>query len=129
MASILMPLTLEQGSTFTLGLQLLLDGQPFSLTGYSARMQIRAEQAPTSELYFDLTQGNGCDLDPDAGTVDIELSAPRTAAFTPPSGKPRFLREGRSVIQLGYYNIELYSDDDEQRFFEGPIYFSAEVIP
>lgn len=80
-------LVFEQGADFThlVGLQ-NDDGSIFSLTGYTARMQVRPTVA-SSTILFELTVGNGrISVNAVAGQISLIVSSTDTAAMTWRSG-------------------------------------------
>lgn len=73
-------ITLFIGSAFSLALEWQdADGTPVDLTGWSARLQVRADTDSTVAL-VDATDGDGITLD-DAGHIDVELTPADTATL------------------------------------------------
>jgi hypothetical protein len=94
MAATTYDLTIEQGATFSQLITYKDNGVPVSLTGYTARMQVRATLESASTL-VELTTANGrIALGGAAGTITLTISATDTAALT--SGR-------------GVYDLELVS--------------------
>jgi hypothetical protein len=87
-------LCIQQGATFTKVITWKRDGALVNLTGWTARMQIRATTEAATAL-IDLTTENGrIALGGTAGTITLTISATDTAALT----------AGRGV-----YDLELVS--------------------
>jgi len=94
MAATTYDLLFEQGANFSQVITYKEDGVAINLTGYTARMQVRATLEAASTL-VELTTGNyGIVLGGVAGTITLGLSASATAAIT----------AGRGV-----YDLELVS--------------------
>ena len=73
---------IRQGSTVRRNFALSIDDNPVNLTGYTARMQIRAT-AEASTALIELTTENGrIALGGTAGTITLTISATDTAALT-----------------------------------------------
>jgi len=99
--------TVKQGKTFNRRIVYLLDGQPFNLTDYEARMQIRPNFGH-STVYCTLSSsmtadGSGLTLTPisaslvlprTSGSIGISISAYSSSLFT---------------WTEGYYDLEIYS--------------------
>lgn len=81
-------ITIDQGSLFlTVVTYADDDDNPINLTGYTARMQIRANHsAPTAMI--DLTPGQGLTLGGQAGTIVIRIGAITSATL--PAGSHRY---------------------------------------
>lgn len=105
---------IEQGASFALAFVWKDgDGIPVPLTGYKARMQVRASvSAPV--VLLELTTENGLlVIEPAAGRVAIALDPVTTAAMT---------------WKRGVYDIELVSPTDSvARLVAGSITVSREV--
>lgn len=87
-------ITIEQGSVFTLNLTYQDSaGTPINLTGYTARMVVRAKYASTTTL-LDLTSASGAITLSSVGVVIATATATLTAALSAP--------------QTGVYDLELY---------------------
>lgn len=56
--------------------------QPVSLTGYTARMQLRAKVSSEDIILELTTENGGIEIDPIASTVKILIEAPQTQALT-----------------------------------------------
>lgn len=65
-------ITCRQGSTFTLSFTIDEDGVPWTITGWTARMQVRPFTS-SSTVLLSLTQGAGITLGA-GGTVTINIS-------------------------------------------------------
>lgn len=107
-------LVIEQGATFPYQIT-WKSGDPaaaVNLTGYSARMQVRATAA-SPDTILSLTNGSGITLGGAAGTIDILVSATATAALTP----------GKYV-----YDLELVSGGGQvTRLMAGTVTVTVEV--
>jgi hypothetical protein len=94
MAATTYDILLEQGATFSQVITYKDNGVAVNLTGYTARMQVRATLESASTL-VELTTANGrIALGGTAGTITLTISATDTAALT--SGR-------------GVYDLELVS--------------------
>lgn len=105
-------LIIEQGSTFdqTVTWQ-NADGTPKNLTGYTARMQVRA--GPSSTAVVDLTTENGgITITALTGLIALTITATATAA----------LSTGTAV-----YDLELITGSTVTRLLEGCMTVAAEV--
>lgn len=99
--------TVKQGKTFNRRIVYLLDGQPFNLTDYEARMQIRPNFGHAT-VYCTLSSsmtadGTGLNMTPvssslvlprTSGSIGISISAYSSSLFT---------------WTEGYYDLEIYS--------------------
>ena len=75
-------LCIPQGATFTKVIRWKQNGALVDLTGYTARMQVRATTEAASSL-IELTTENGrISLGGTAGTITLNISATDTAALT-----------------------------------------------
>ena len=72
------------------------DGNPIDLTGYTARMQIRAKVSSPDPPAVDVTEGAGIVLGGAAGTVTVELTPEQTG-------------DGLQDCKSGVYDVELTS--------------------
>lgn len=107
-------LTILQGATFELRV-IWQDSSraAISLTGYTARMQIRERLSATTTLANLSTENGGITLGGAAGTVDLLLTAAETAAI--------------SAVR-GVYDLELVSATGVvSRVLGGNVDFSKEV--
>ncbi len=110
-------LLIEQGATFKHTLYVKQgsgeSATPADLTGYTARMQIRAEVESTAVL-IDLTIANGrIEITAAEGRIDITISAVDTAAMD---------------FDVGVYDLELVSGSGEvMRVVQGKVTLSREV--
>lgn len=90
-------------------------GSPIDLTGYTARMQIRATQKSTVILHEFTTENGGIELGGENGTIRVKASAAQTAAWSWPT-------RGRSSKATALYDLKLIdSAGGEIRLFEGKI--------
>lgn len=87
-------LCIQQGATFTRVITWKQDGALVNLTGYTARMQLRATTEAAQALIELTTANNRITLGGSAGTITLTISATDTAALT----------AGRAV-----YDLELVS--------------------
>ena len=69
--------------------------QPIDLTGYTARLQIRAKVSST-EFALELTEASGLTLGGPAGTIDIALTPTQTETDL-------------AELKAGVYDLELTS--------------------
>jgi hypothetical protein len=106
-------LCVQQGATFRRVITWKADGALVNLTGYTARMQIRAT-AEASTALIELTTENGrIALGGSAGTITLTISATDTAALT--SGR-------------GVYDLELVSGSGiVTRLLQGAVTISRNV--
>lgn len=75
-------MTCQQGATFTKSITWKDSaGDPVDLTGYTARMQVRAD--PDTAEILELTTSGGITLGGVAGTIALLASAATTAALAP----------------------------------------------
>lgn len=97
------PITIRQGGTYDNTLELTAEnGDPLDLTGYSARAQVR-EGVHATEALLSLTSpivdGEGIDVDAEAGTVRILISSETTAALD---------------FYLGVWDLELFTTPEDE---------------
>lgn len=99
---------IEQGATWRTTLTLANT----DLTGYSARMQARADIAETTTL-LDLSTGSGITIDGTAGRIVLELTDEQTTVLD---------------WTEGVYDLEIIAPNgDVTRLLKGPIYVDPEV--
>jgi hypothetical protein len=105
-------LTIEQGATFLLTLIYQDDtGAPANLTGYTARMQLRASKAATSTA-LELTTENGrISINGSAGQINLTIDAVTTGTLT----------------GAGVYDLELVNGEIVERLVEGSYTISTQV--
>lgn len=115
-------LQIEQGATFTLGFNWhregdVVDGEvtpgdPYDLTGWSARMQVR--KSLTSPVLLEASTTNGkIVLGGDSGRVDIKFTDEDTDTLT---------------VKSGVYDLELENPlGDVFRLLEGSVTISPSV--
>lgn len=114
MAASNLKLTIEQGATFQKRV-VWTAGEPpapVDLTGFTARMQIRAKTESATVLATLTTENGGITLGGTAGTVDLLISATETASYSWTSG---------------VYDLELVSGAVVKRFLRGVVIVSKEV--
>lgn len=106
--------TIEQGATFTRAFRWLdATGNVVDLTGFTARMQVRANVASPDVLLELTTANDRLVIEPTLGRVSISLDATTTAAIT---------------WRKGVYDLELVSGAGEvTRLVAGQITVSREV--
>lgn len=104
-------LSILQGETYTLAMTWNIDAAPVNLTGYTARMQLRARRDSTATL-VSLTSSSGIALGGSAGTITVTLTATQTSA----------LPVGSAV-----YDLELVNGATVRRLLEGTVLVSGEV--
>lgn len=107
-------LEIKQGATLSLTATWKdSTGTAVNLTGYTARMQVRATYDSSSTI-LSLTSGSGITLGGSAGTIAITASATTTAALSAPWS--------------GVWDLELVSGGGEvTRLLEGAATVSPEV--
>lgn len=114
-------LTIYKGSTYEEDFVLTIGTEPFSLSGWTARMQVRESLDSTAKI-FDLTSANGGiaiihETNPDGTTKSygyrISISAEQTAAVD---------------IFGGVYDVELVDATGRVgRIMQGSVAFDPEV--
>lgn len=107
-------ITIEQGSTFKLGLRLVDTASvPIDLTDYTARMQVRREVYSETVL-LELTTENGrIAILPSNGSVLLEVEAEATAELS---------------FNAAVYDLETISGSGEvARILQGTVTLSKEV--
>lgn len=67
------PIQLVQGDTFNFNFRLEIDGEPWNLTSYTAKMQVRESTFATNKL-LDLSTGSGITLT-STGHVSVTASS------------------------------------------------------
>jgi hypothetical protein len=107
-------ITVEKGATFRLQLAYKdSTGTPFDLTGWIARMQIRAHQRDTTTLVSLTSGGGGITVGTTDGLITVEIAAAVTAAIVP---------------RTGVYDLEVESPTGfVARVLEGSVDFKPEV--
>lgn len=106
-------ITLYQGASFERIFAWKIDGVPVSLTGYSARMQVRRNHPSPIAVITLTTENDGIVLGGSVGTVTLQMSAEETEAV----GAAEYI-----------YDIELESPaGDVYRILEGRFIVSPEV--
>jgi hypothetical protein len=106
-------MTIEQGATFALNLTLQdADGDPFDLTGYTGRAQLRVRYSDASPLVsFTVTVPQVGTLATE-GKLSVGLTATQTANLPP-----------RALV----YDLELVKNADVIRILQGRAEVSPEV--
>jgi hypothetical protein len=94
MAATTYDILIEQGATYSQVITYKDNGVAVNLTGYTARMQVRATLESASTLVELTTANSGIALGGTAGTITLTIAAADTAALT--SGR-------------GVYDLELVS--------------------
>lgn len=106
-------ITIEQGATFDPVMTWRDEtGEPIDLTGYSARMQIRATIDDAGALHESTTNNGEIVLGGIAGTITFNITAATTEAFT---------------FDCGVYDLELVNGNDVTRLLRGDVTLSKEV--
>ena len=102
----------DQGSTFVLDFIVSTDSVPWNLTGYTARMQVRAFTS-SPDTILDLSTAGGQIVLTSGGRVTVTVSAAVMSDV---------------VAGKHYYDIELVSAGNEvTRILEGRFVVTAEV--
>ena len=81
MAAGILPLVVEQGATFRKSMVWKINGNPVNLTGYTARLQARANRSFDPMLSLTSGTGGGITLAAADGRVTIVISADTTAGL------------------------------------------------
>jgi len=106
-------ITIEQGTTFNPVMTWKdQDGTPINLTGYSARMQIRADIDDAAFIHESTTANSEIVLGGIAGTITFDIDAVTTAAFT---------------FDTAVYDLELVNGTIVNRLLRGDVTLSKEV--
>lgn len=105
-------ITCYQGATFNKTFTWTIDNSPVNLTGYTARMQVRAtKESPTTIV--SLTSSSGISLGGVNGTIAVNMIPTATAAL---------------AAGVYVYDLELVSGTGAvTRLLEGKFQVSAEV--
>lgn len=72
-----------QGSTFNQELTYSINAVNVNLSGYTAKMQIRASHTATTPLLTLTTENGGIALGGSSGTISLNIAASTTTGFTP----------------------------------------------
>jgi hypothetical protein len=103
----------EQGATFSREITWLdSQGLPVNLTGYTARMQVRATASAASTIFSLTSPSGGIVLGDATGTITITIAATATAAA--PAG-------------CYVYDLELVDGSTVYRLLQGDFTVDAEV--
>jgi len=81
MAAGILPLVVEQGATFRKSMVWKINGNPVNLTGYTARLQVRANRSFDPMLSLTSGTGGGITLTAADGRVTISISAAATSGL------------------------------------------------
>lgn len=113
MAAANLDIVIEQGATFRHTLLVKQGGEPFDLTSYSARMQIRKTYSSVDPI-LDLTEDNGrIVITPEEGKIELFIDAEDTADL---------------AFKDGVYDLEIESAGGEvTRILQGFASLSLEV--
>ena len=104
---------IEQGATFNLPITWKNNaGNPYNLTGYTARMQVRQYKESVTSLVTVTTENGGIALGGALGTVTVTISATATAALPACDA---------------VYDLELETGSTVIRLLEGKAIISREV--
>lgn len=104
---------IEQGATFKIQLTWTDENAlAIDLTGWTARMDIRASISAASPLHQLTTENGGITLGDAAGTIDLLISATDTEAFT---------------FDSGVYDLEMVNGSEVTRLLKGSIKVSKEI--
>jgi hypothetical protein len=104
-------LLVEQGATFSKRLVWRdKNKRPVNLTGYTAKMQVRATAA-SAEVIYELSTANGCITLSSGGVVQLDIESSDT-----------------STLRAGVYDLELSAPGGQvYRLIEGKLTVSPEV--
>lgn len=104
-------LSVEQGATYSKRLVWRdKNKRPVNLSGYTAKMQVRASASSPTVLY-ELSTANGRISMPGSGVIQIDISADDTETFV-----------------AGVYDLKLYAPTGQEiRFIEGKVTVSPGV--
>jgi len=106
-------ITIEQGATFNPTMTWKdQNGDAINLTGYSARMHIRADIDDASFIHEATTENFEIVLGGTAGTIVFNISAATTEAFT---------------FDTAVYDLELVNGTIVNRLLRGDVILSKEV--
>lgn len=81
MAAGILPLSVEQGATFRKSMVWKINGNPVNLTGYTARLQARANRSFDPMLSLTSDAGGGITLVEAEGRITITISADTTSGL------------------------------------------------
>jgi hypothetical protein len=113
MAATTYDILIEQGATYSQVITYKDNGVAVNLTGYTARMQVRATLESASTLVELTTENSRIALGGTAGTITLTIAAADTAALT--SGR-------------GVYDLELVSGSGiVTRLLQGAVTISRNV--
>ena len=122
MTAATLPLVLEQGISYSKVWNLRDSaGNPYDLTGYTARLQVRESYAAAAAILDLTTENGGLILGGALGTLEIVITEADFDAITVPDtpGTPPTLK--------AVYDLELVTGVTVIRLFQGPCTISREV--
>ena len=128
MAAGLYTFTIEQGATYTSEIQWKnAANTAVDLSGYTAKMQIRAEQNSTSTAYLTLNTSasvvtTGICLSGSSGTGNVNEGK---IAITITAGSTGLLDFGTD--EMGYYDLEMTKGNVVTRLLQGKVKLSKQV--
>lgn len=105
-------LTIYQGATFRKRLIWKVNALPVDLTGFTARMQIRASTGDSTVLVELTTENGGIEITAIDGQIDLYIAADDTALLT---------------FNTGVYDLELNESGEVTRLAMGKVYLNKEV--
>lgn len=112
------PITIEEGSTFSLNFTWLIDEEPVDLSGYTAKMQIRKNATPGAAIILEAITNPELD----EGTITLSNEGVVDVKFTPT--QTTGLKSGWFV-----YDIKLTASDLDEvyRILEGGVFISPQT--
>ena len=128
MAAGLYTFTIEQGATYTSEITWKnAADQAVDLSGFTAKMQIRAEQDSTSTAYLTLNTSasvasSGICLSGSSGTANVNEGK---IAITITAGSTGLLDFGTD--EMGYYDLEMTKGTVVTRLLQGKVKLSKQV--
>lgn len=104
---------IEQGATFTRTFTWLDENDdPYDITGYTARMQIRLKKESPSTIASLTTENGGVTITGASGIIAVTISASDTAAMD---------------FKTAFYDLELINGSTVTRLLEGEVELDKEV--
>lgn len=114
--------SIEKGATFSRVISLKnSDDTAVNLTGYTARMKIKAAYSSSSALVEMTTENGRITLGGTAGTITLLISATDTAALT------ANMELDKSVADPYVYDLELVNGSVVDRTLEGNVFVYEEA--